>query len=344
MLQRLKFYFLLSFIAFKVSAQDPQLSQYYNSPLFLNPALAGTAENSRAVLNYRSQWTSLPSPYVSIAASFDHFIGPYNSGVGLLVKRDRQGEGRLNATDINLIYSYHVYVGEKYTFVPALQVGYAQRNVNFSNFIFGDQLSTGGLNGMPTSDGIVADGGNVSFLDFSAGGIFYSDVFWIGYSAHHLNKPNEAFAGTSSLPVKNSLHAGYKIFLSKPSRPGMQKGWSREKSIIPTFMYKLQGLYDQLDVGVYGIYDPFMFGLWYRGIPVKQYKEGVNNHEALIFLAGIHYQGLSFAYSYDLTISSLRPGSGGSHEISLIYEWEIPYNNYKKKKRARKVSCPKFYN
>jgi type IX secretion system PorP/SprF family membrane protein len=343
MLSKLQLLLLLTICAFQALAQDPQLSQYYNAPLYLNPAFAGTAENTRAVLNYRSQWTSLPSPYVTFAASFDHFIGPYNSGVGLLVKRDRQGDAGLNSTDVNLIYSYQVYLGEGLTFIPAIQAGFVNRDLNYSNLIFGDQVTNNGIGNSPSVDNFAKNGSSVSFLDVGAGGLLYSDHFWLGYSGNHFNKPNVAFSGDSRLPVKSSFHGGYKFFLQKPAKAGMYSRPVNEKSISPTFMYKMQGLYDQFDLGLYLRYDPLMFGLWYRGLPIKKYKEGINNHEALILMAGIHYEGLAFAYSYDLTISTLKPGSGGSHEVSLIYQWEIPYKNYKKKKRARKVSCPSFY-
>ena len=159
----------------------------------------------------------------------------------------------------------------------------------------------------------------------------------------HLNKPNQAFVGNSLLPIKASLHGGYKFFLNKPSKLAAKyRPYEKERSVIATFLYKSQGPYDQLDLGVYFLYEPIMFGLWYRGVPVKKYKEGVNNNESLIFYTGLKYHGLSVGYSYDLTISSLTPGSGGSHEISLIYQWEIFYKNYKPKKHPRKVSCPSF--
>jgi type IX secretion system PorP/SprF family membrane protein len=324
-----------------LQGQDVQFSQYYNSPLYLNPALTGTGDNTRGILNYRSQWTALPSPYVSSAFSFDHFIAPYSSGVGLIVKRDRQGDAGLVSTDVNLIYSYHIYISEDFTFIPALQVGIVNRSLNYSSLVFGDQLTNSGSTGLPTSDNFPS-GARKTFADFSTGGILFSDKFWIGLSEHHLNTPNQALAGDSKLPRKMSIHGGYKLYIEEPVAEGMYHSGRKEKSIIPTFNYKMQGQFDQFDLGVYGIYQHFMAGLWYRGIPVKRYKEGLNNNESLIMLIGVNYMGLSVGYSYDLTISSQRPGSGGAHEISLIYEWEIPYQ-YKGKKRARKVSCPKFY-
>jgi type IX secretion system PorP/SprF family membrane protein len=323
--------------------QDVQLSQYYNAPLYLNPALTGTINNTRAIVNYRTQWTSLPSPFVTYAASFDHYIAPYSSGVGMLLQRDRQGDGKLTSTSATLLYSYHVWVSEKVTFIPALQVGFTNRSVNYADFVFGDQLNASGANGLPTADNIV-NGPNKNYVDIGTGGLLYSDKFWLGISAHHLNKPNQAFTGNFRLPIQTSIHGGYKFLLDEDRRlPQKYRLNSKEKSISPTFLYKSQGEYDQLDLGVYAIYEPLMFGLWYRGIPIKKYKEGINNNECLVFMAGIHYMGFTFCYSYDLTISTFKPASGGAHEIAVIYQWEIPYSNYRPKKHPRKVSCPSFY-
>ncbi len=40
-------------------AQDPEFSQFYANPLYLNPALAGANICPRAILNYRNQWPGL---------------------------------------------------------------------------------------------------------------------------------------------------------------------------------------------------------------------------------------------------------------------------------------------
>jgi type IX secretion system PorP/SprF family membrane protein len=336
--------FLFLLLTWTVSiAQDVQLSQYYNAPLYLNPALTGTANNTRAIVNYRNQWTALPSPFITYVASFDHYIAPASSGVGVMLQRDQQGDGHLTSTSANLYYSYHVWVSEKLTFIPAVSLGFTNRSVNYSDFIFGDQVSANGISGNPTTDQIV-NGPTKNFVDIGSGGLLYSDRFWIGLSGFHLNKPNQAFVGNDKLPIRANFHGGYKFFLEKQSKlPAKYRQNELERSISPTFLYKSQGAYDQLDLGVYATWEPIMFGLWYRGIPIKKYKEGINNNESLVFYVGIKYQGLAFGYSYDLTISSFKPGSGGSHELSLMYQWEIPYKNYKPKKHPRKVSCPSFY-
>ncbi|MFT5922039.1 MAG: hypothetical protein ACI8TS_001371, partial [Flavobacteriales bacterium] len=40
----------------EAKAQDPEFTQFYANPLYLNPAFAGTARCPRLVMNYRNQW------------------------------------------------------------------------------------------------------------------------------------------------------------------------------------------------------------------------------------------------------------------------------------------------
>src|SRR3978361_701326 len=94
----LVFLFLTAYSAF---AQDPQLSQYYNSPLTLNPALAGTGIDTRVGVNYRLQWPSLGSPYSTFSAWADHDFSKAKSGLGFLVGRDVQGTSKLSSTQVS---------------------------------------------------------------------------------------------------------------------------------------------------------------------------------------------------------------------------------------------------
>ena len=51
---------LLSWVVFAASAQDPHLSQFYMSPLYLNPALTGAFNgNYRLTGLFRGQWGSV---------------------------------------------------------------------------------------------------------------------------------------------------------------------------------------------------------------------------------------------------------------------------------------------
>ena len=170
----------------------------------------------------------------------------------------------------------------------------------------------------------------------------YSDWYWLGLAAHHNNRPNQAFSGTEArLPVKASLQAGLRIPFAGYTFLGNEI--DKEKSISPAILYKKQGKYDQLDMGLYVTIEPLVLGMWYRGIPFKKYEPSINNHESLVFLAGFRQDKFSIGYSYDLTISTLGAGSGGAHEISLSYIFE-PLTPKPKRSRSSKnqLSCPKF--
>ena len=110
------------------------------------------------------------------------------------------------------------------------------------------------------------------------------------------------------------------------------------------FRSKGQLQWDQFDVGVYLTINGIVGGLWYRGIPgLKAYKPGYSNNDALVFLLGYQMKEvISIGYSFDLTISRLTIASGGSHEISLIYEYAQPKYKRDNMKKDFMMPCMKF--
>ena len=63
---------LLIFFANVVSAQDPSFSQFFASPLTLNPALTGKFNGDlRAAGNYRNQWPDVNKAYITSTVSVD---------------------------------------------------------------------------------------------------------------------------------------------------------------------------------------------------------------------------------------------------------------------------------
>ena len=81
--------------------------------------------------------------------------------------------------------------------------------------------------------------------------------------------------------------------------------------------------------------------MWYRGLPVKAYKPGYQNNDAISIVAGFKVGDWRFGYSYDITISRLAVNSGGAHEITTIFELA---DKRKKNSMARRrvVPCAKF--
>ncbi|MDH5400034.1 MAG: type IX secretion system membrane protein PorP/SprF [Cyclobacteriaceae bacterium] len=341
---RLSATLFILFLSIKVTAQDIQFSQFYAAPLYLNPAFAGSTLQARAGLNYRNQWPAINANFITYSAFFDYHFEDYNSGIGLLLSQDSEGMAGLSSTSASAIYSYLLYLTDKIAFKPGFQAGYTYRSINFTRLTFGDQFDpvTGELVS-PSSGEQFNTGFSKGFLDLSTGGVLFTKTLWLGVGYHHLTKPQQSLLSENDrLPRKLSIHGGIKFYLDDASRSDYST--APERSLTPTFQFKHQGPFDQLDLGLYYTMEPIIFGVWYRGVPFKNIAGHINN-ESLVFLIGMTKKGaddeLNIGYSYDFTISGLGASSGGAHEFSLSYSW--PMRDPRKPPRdVMFIPCPRF--
>ena len=300
-------------------AQDPEFTQFYANPLYLNPAFAGAARCPRIAMNYRNQWPSLSGTFVTSSASYDQHVDGIYGGLGLLVTNDKAGEATLNTTNISAIYSYQLKINRSFSLRFGFQATFFQKSLDWNKLTFGDMIDP--RRGFVYQTNDVPRGGSISNVDFSAGVIGYSDKFFVGFAVHHLTQPNESLiTGTSPLPMKFTGHMGAKISLSN------NKYSTNDASIAPNIMYRAQGTFQQLNMGLYLTKGALTGGVWYR------------NKDAFIVLIGVTSTHFKFGYSYDLTVSKLGMQSGGSHELSMT----LNFNCKKPVKKFRTISCPSF--
>ena len=329
-----------------VTAQDPQFSQFYAAPLYLNPAMAGSTGQARAGINYRNQWPAIDANFTTMSAYFDYFIEDKNSAVGMIITRDREGLAGLRSLSVGLQYAYELQINENLGFRPGIQVALFNRDINFDKLTFGDQFdaNTGQFLDQPTAETFNTNFSK-TFFDISFGGVLFTRTAWLGVSAWHLTQPNQSIIDEQSpLPIKYSFHGGFKFYL-KPGATGSGIYTRKaERSIAPAIQYRHQGKFDQMDVGLYFTAEPMVLGVWYRGVPFKNIDDFVNN-ESIVLLLGFTKLGakdaINIGYSFDYTISKLGSGSGGAHEFSLVYTW--PMRNPRKPPRDKLViPCPDF--
>lgn len=329
--------FILSvFYGFQAWAQDPEFSQYYAAPLYLNPAFTGTANDHRFIANHRNQWPNITNGYVTYAFSYDYDLEHLNSGIGALIVVDKAGTAGLKSTQFNFQYSYRVSLADKWVFSSGLNFGIGFRNIDFNRLVFSDQLDLDANGNLPPSSDYT-NVNSATYFDFGAGGLIYSRKIWFGFSASHLNRPNRSLMnGDASIPVKTTFHGGIRV----PLYYGMRKK-ERVAAIAPSFVYKHQGTFDQLDVGTYFLYEPVVIGLWYRGIPLVQNVKDNISQDAVVVILGFQLTKIELSYSYDLTVSELGPVAGGAHEIALKFKLNV--DNPTKKKKEKFIPCPTFY-
>lgn len=313
-------------------ATDPQFTQFYSAPLYLNPAFAGAIDCWRAGANFRSQWSFSNQPYTTYSAFVDHNLAvssKFKGGVGMYLFRDSPGAGNYTTYEIAPMLSYFVNINKTTSLRFGLQPSYHLKYANFAGFTFGDQIDN--IRGVVNPS---ADNGNLpgslNFFDLSSGVMLYNKNFWIGFAGHHLLKYPFAFDNTkTAVPMKFSLHGGYKIFLGSDDF---------ERSFSPAINVRSQWANLQMDVGFYYQQRNLTMGLWYRGLPVVG-GPGFNT-DMVAALVGFKIKQYKIGYSYDLSLSRMSY-TFGSHELSLIYEFCF-YSGKKQKPpmNVRQLPCP----
>lgn len=309
----------------EVKAQDPEFTQFYANPLYLNPAMAGSKRCPRIGLNYRNQWPNLTGSFVTSSASYDQFVDGLNGGIGFYAMTDNAAQ-TLKTTRAAFMYSYKIPVTRKFSVNIAAEAAFFQKSVDVNKLTFGDMIDPRRGFVYQTSDNV--PGNAVSAVDFSAGILGYTEVFYFGVAAHHLTEPNESLTGQDgssyergALPMKITGHAGAMIPMQS------QGTYSKSKTFIsPNILYRQQGTFTQLNMGLYIKSGALTCGVWYR------------NKDAFIATVGIETNNFRMGYSYDVTLSKLGIASGGSHEVSL----GIVFPCKPKKKTYRTLSCPSF--
>lgn len=93
-------------------AQDPHFTQFYATPLFLNPAFTGLTYEHRFTANYRNQWPGIKTAFTTYMASYDYNISNLNSGIGGYLLQDRAGTSNLVTTQGALNYAYRIKINK----------------------------------------------------------------------------------------------------------------------------------------------------------------------------------------------------------------------------------------
>jgi len=298
---------LLSFSS-QVKAQDPQFSQFYANPLYMNPAFAGTSEFPRVVANYRNQWPKNGNTFVTYNFTYDNYIKSMKGGLGFQLLYDRELNGVVNSINTAFFYSYHIKAGDQLFFTGALQAGFIYKQFNTSGLIFPGMIDQGNGNIIGNYPLPVEDGQKI-FPDFSFGMAGQSEDVYFGLAVHHLTQPNQSIIEgdqVGRLPMKLTLHIGAKMHKFHHLL------FSREFTLSPNAVYQQQGSFKQLNLGLYMTEGWLTFGAWYRNnLSVRP--------DAAIAMIGYANPKFQFGYSFDFSLSNLAAYSYGSHELSMIF-------------------------
>jgi type IX secretion system PorP/SprF family membrane protein len=316
-------------------AQDPHFSQFFASPLTLNPALTGKFFGSfRVAGNYRNQWPSISNAYTTATASLDFHVmqdriaNNDTWGIGLMGYNDASSNGAVKFNYGGISTAYHKGLDEEgfHQLGAGFQVTYANMLINTGMLTFEDQLTSAGFTGV-TSEAFNGATLKSSYVDVNAGVLYNGSTndrnnFYLGVSMYHINRPRQDFTGAQYvLYPRTTFHAGGYFPVGVNS------------TLHVSALHMMQAGASQTVIGgaIQLMANPdaekpssFYVGSWLR------------LNDAIIPYLGLEFGDFRLGATYDYNYSSLKTASlnKGGIELSLIYT--------RKPSSERPVNCPKF--
>jgi len=333
----------LTLPAMGLLAQDPGFSQFFASPLTLNPALTGKFNGLvRVAGNYRNQWPSINNAFITSTVSVDFgimknkLIENDTWGIGIMAMTDKTASGILTSNYLSFSTAYHKSLDEDglHQIGVGFQGTYANKSLDGTRLTFEDGLQLDGTWLRSPTEAINSQMINVHYFDMNLGALYNGSTngnnnYYFGASAYHLNRPKESFLGVDSInvPTRFTLHGGgYFPIAGSPS------------TIYVSGLFNNQaGAHEYVFGGAWAIAATtdeqaptnFYAGAWARFSNVT---------DAIIPYVGLDFGSFNLGLTYDVNVSSLKTASQsrGGIELSLIYI-KKPSDGSRKS-----VPCPRF--
>lgn len=312
-------------------SQDIHFSQMAYSPLTLNPALTGTSGSMQAIVNYRTQWKSVASPYQTIGASFDARLnenkrqkkGIFAAGINFF--NDQAGDARISSTNANLHLAYHLIVDENSMLGAGIYGGFGQRSISPGAGKWGSQFNGSAYDpSLSSGEAFLSD--KFSYLDVGTG-LLYSyknkerymtsnnqREFNVGFAVYHLSRPDYSFLSAND----ERLYMRMSFFVN--AIIGIE---NTKMSLMPAIYYQRQKTAQELLFGTYFRYmirEESRITGWNKGAFLS-FGAFYRNKDALVAKGMLEWSDYSIGMAYDINISSLVNVSNarGGFELFLRY-------------------------
>jgi type IX secretion system PorP/SprF family membrane protein len=319
-------------IATKACGQDQHFSQFFNTPLFLNPAYSGSFHPIEAHVNHRRQWASLSVPFVTYMASVSMRINEQQRGkkghwgAGVFAYNDVGGDGSLRINSICASLVYHVKVAKYQHLGLGLQTGLGSRSIDFSRFQWGSQYQGVSFNpNLPIGETDMVDASR--YLDMGVGAQYsYSNTsgkikvtgnnfkrIHGGIAFHHLNRPYYSFLGSQDRLMVRMTATGNALWSFDGSQLAIQPG----------FLFNRQGPHSEFVVGSSIRYEMIRDSKYtgiFGGTGVyigTYYRAG----DAFIISGAVEVGSYHIGISYDLTTSELTLSNSGRGGMELCLRY-----------------------
>ena len=326
---------LFLWIPFILVSQDIHISQFWVSPVAINPAACGFFDgNLRVSANYRGQWNAVTDAYKTTGMSVDFPLvkRPRNQdlfGLGISIDHDLAGTSKYTTTQGNLMFSYaHALNYRNNNFLMGgISLGGVHRSWDYSQ-LTSDAQWTNGMYYPNAGTGETFYGTNFWYGDLGLGmQWFYQPGFLTfyqtGFCISHINRPKITMLKDNDLrlPVKTAFHATVSIEAHTSI------------AIIPSAYFAFQKQYREfllgatyshtLPIDVRGFKNKANIGLYYRW------------NDAVYLATGMEWRRLTFSISYDFNVSDFFKASHARGGVEIVATYI-----FKKKVHLRRKAIP----
>lgn len=290
---------------------DAHFTQYYAHPLWLNPALTGVNDGYyRVTANYRYQWPTISSPFITKGISGDLALSDAFS-VGITMLSQTTGDGGYYYNNGYLSVSYKARLTEYKIISGGFQLGMLNRGIDPGKFQYGNQYNPiiGYDPTIPSNEQFLRN--NATALDGSIG-LMYFDAepdkamnAFLGVSMYHPTQPRNQFltnGNNNKIPIRYAVHGGVRMRMSDkvdltPHAVLLRQGDANEITGGLSLNMQIQ---DGADL---------LLGTTYR------------LNDAVAPNIGIHLNGLTIGFSYDINMSKMKTASSGNggYELSISF-------------------------
>lgn len=304
-----------------VYAQDPSFSQFFSSPLNINPALtANINADWRMISNLRDQWIGPAAPYVTGSISYDRKILQNKMpgveegnvmGIGGMFMMDRAMGGVAKSIWASLDLSYQIKLTNgdvKHKLAAGFGAIYGRRHVDFQRLDWEEQFTGYGFNvNLPTGESALS---NMKPYISASTGLTYSITSEksnvdFGVAVFHFNKPKQTFLENENqiLAMRKVAHANYETFFTDQMVLNINGIYQFQDEAKYFSVGGAVGYYLQDEHG-----SMLNLGVWYW------------SKNAIVPYVGLTYGDMQFGVSYDLTVSKLNQATRkpNTFEVSII--------------------------
>ena len=301
------------------NSQDIHYSQFFNHYQGQNPSHTGAYQGEHRIsANYRSQWQTVPVPYLSMSLFYDSKIKIRNKkdfiGLGIGLDYDRAGDSKLSLTALNASINYGWNITKHHQIRFGVNPNIGQRRLSEEKLKWDNQWDGERYNSNLSPRENFNTSGSF-FFDLGAGVAYQLSkskrtFINIGASLNHLLEPNQTFYTVTQtkvgLPVRSVYHASISI------------GVLPFVDILAFGQIQQQDVYEETAAsGMFRFYLDKNPGILLNML----LGAGIRLDDALYPMLGFQYKNWTALASYDINTSDFKTATNkrGGLEISLQY-------------------------